>query len=381
MTEAARPRILLVTRNLPPLVGGMERLNWHMAKELSRFAQVRVIGPAGSAKLAPAGVEVVEVPLRPLWKFLLLAELRSARIARRFRPEVVLAGSGLMAPTALRAARICGAHSAVYVHGLDIVVPSRLYRALWLPALRKMDRVIANSNATAEMARTMGIARARIGIVHPGVELRVPEADAQRMTEFRATHAVGAGPLLLSVGRLSARKGLRDFVAVVLPRIVAEMPDATLLIVGDVPAHALHRRPQSQAEIRAAAESAGVAERVRFLGKLSESDLSVAYQCADAHVFPIREIPGDPEGFGMVAIEAAAHGLPTIAYATGGVTDAVENSVSGRLVPPGDSDAFAAAVIEIVRKPPDRKGIRDFAARFAWQHFGVQLQTQLNMIT
>ena len=44
-----QPRILHITRNLPPLVGGMERLNWHIADELSRHAQVQLIGPSGSA--------------------------------------------------------------------------------------------------------------------------------------------------------------------------------------------------------------------------------------------------------------------------------------------------------------------------------------------
>ena len=66
MTDAAkRARILHITRNLPPLVGGMERLNWHIADELSRRAQVQVIGPQGSAALKPANVDLSEVPLRP----------------------------------------------------------------------------------------------------------------------------------------------------------------------------------------------------------------------------------------------------------------------------------------------------------------------------
>ena len=60
-------RILHITRNLPPLVGGMERLNWHIADELSRLAELRMVGPAGSASLRPAQVEASEVPLRPLW--------------------------------------------------------------------------------------------------------------------------------------------------------------------------------------------------------------------------------------------------------------------------------------------------------------------------
>lgn len=63
-------RILHITRKLPPLVGGMERLNWHIADELSRSAQVHLIGPQGSAALRPAAMPVMEVPLRPLPRFL-----------------------------------------------------------------------------------------------------------------------------------------------------------------------------------------------------------------------------------------------------------------------------------------------------------------------
>ena len=51
---STRPRILIVTRNLPPLVGGMERLNWHIAAELVSAHDVLLVGPEGCAALAPA---------------------------------------------------------------------------------------------------------------------------------------------------------------------------------------------------------------------------------------------------------------------------------------------------------------------------------------
>lgn len=377
MTESSRPRILLVTRNLPPLVGGMERLNWHMADELSRFAEVRVIGPSGSAALAPFGVKVLEVPLRPLWRFLLRTRSLARREAQSWSPDLVLAGSGLTAPAAIVAARACGAKTAAYVHGLDVAARHPVYRALWLPALQRMGRIIANSHSTAALAREAGVDPTRIGVVHPGVELPARLVDAGAAAHFRAVHDLGSRPLLLSVGRLSARKGLREFVSNVLPRIVVEQPDVMLLIVGDAPRQALHARAQTVESIRAAAEASGMAGHVRFLGKLSDADLEVAYRSANVHVFPVRELPGDVEGFGMVAVEAAAHGLPTVAYAVGGVTDAVKETVSGRLVCAGDAPAFAAAVIEILRNPPGNERVRAFAAEFEWSSFGEAVWSQL----
>lgn len=106
------PRILLITRNLPPLVGGMERLNWHMAHELAKHAQVKVIGPSGAAAIKPAAVALDEAPLKPLPLFLGIAFFKALWLALRWRPTVVLAGSGLTAPLAWLVGKACGARTA-----------------------------------------------------------------------------------------------------------------------------------------------------------------------------------------------------------------------------------------------------------------------------
>lgn len=380
MTKDVRPRILLLTRNLPPLVGGMEKLNWHLVAELAKVAEVRVVAPRGAANLAPPGVDVVEVALRPLWTFLLQVCWHALREGRRWRPGVVFAGSGLTAVPALLAARVSHASAGVYAHGLDLAVPHFFYRHLWFPALRRMDRVIANSGSTAKLAMRIGIVQSRIRVVHPGVELPSRLPDASEIQSFRSEHGLGARPLLLSVGRLSARKGLREFVTLALPQIVASFPDVVLLVVGDAPNDALHAQAQTPESIYAAAGKVGVARNLKFLGTITDYDkLGAVYAAADVHVFPVRELPGDPEGFGMVAIEAAAHGLPTVAFETGGVTDAVSDGDSGCLVPPGDYVAFARAVVHILTKKDDscRSACIAFANRFAWPAFGEQIIDQL----
>lgn len=364
-------RILVVTRNFPPLCGGMERLNWHLVEQLSQRFEVQVIAPDGAAGHVCHGVTVTEVPLRPLWRFLTAGCLQTVRQAIAWKPEVVLAGSGLTAPLALLAARASGARAMAYVHGLDLTVSHPVYRMLWRPALRRLDRVIANSSPTQQLARDIGIA-ADIAIVHPGVS--VPGSVRPESAQlFRAAHGLGDGPILLSVGRLVERKGLREFVRDVLPGIVAKRPAVQLVVIGTEPANSLHASVQTVESIRAVAVDAGVEQHIHFLGQVSDGQLAMAYAAADVHVFPVRCIPGDPEGFGMVAVEAAAYGTPTVAYATGGVVDAVSEGKSGRLVAPGNTTELCQAVVSVLDQPPDAEGVVDFARKFSWERFGCRI--------
>jgi phosphatidyl-myo-inositol dimannoside synthase len=153
-----------------------------------------------------------------------------------------------------------------------------------------------------------------------------------------------------------------------------------LLVVGDAPRQALHAEAQTLESIRAAAESSGVGEHVLFLGIITDyTELGAIYRASDVHVFPVRHIPGDPEGFGMVAVEAAAHGLPSVAFATGGIVDAVAEGRSGHLVPPGDYVALSDAVIATLTERGNlRSSCVEFARRFVWPEFGEQLQRHLH---
>lgn len=365
-----RNRILIITRNMPPLVGGMERLNWHMARELQTRGDVCIVAPEGSAQTAPDNVQVREVPLKPLSRFLVASALISLREALRWRPQTIIAGSGLTAPVAWLAARASHASCCTYVHGLDLTIRNPVYKLLWLSAIRHMDKIITNSNFTRELAVAAGVDETRIAIVHPGVAPPPDRPDTDAEKRFLSEHRIQKGAILLSVGRLSQRKGLREFVAEVLPQIVAERPDTCLVIAGGVPSHALHSQAQTPESIAATASRAGVGEHIRFLGPISDEDKCTAYEVADVHVFPVRDIYRDPEGFGMVAIEAASHGLPTVAYATGGVVDAVAEGISGRLIRPGDAAGFAAATLEMMRSPPSRRQLEAYARDFSWPEFG-----------
>ena len=373
-----RPRILLITRNLPPLVGGMERLNWHMADELSKQAEVKLIGPQGSAALKPKHVSLTEAPLKPLPLFMIVTLFKALWLAMRWKPDVILAGSGLTAPITWLASKLCRARSAAYLHGFDITVKDKLYQRLWVPTFRKIDRIIVNSTPTKGLAFAAGIPERKISIVYPGVSLPEAPQPIESIDAFKQQHGLIGKKILLSVGRLTTRKGLREFVELALPTIVKAEPNTMLVVIGEAPLNSLGAGVQTVESIQAQAEQSGVTGHIKFLGVITDKNLlAAAYEAAHVHVFPVRHIPHDPEGFGMVAIEAAAHGLPTVAFATGGIVDAVSHGESGFLAEKNNYDELSLHVLQLLQQPKPAESIQGFAQGFAWEHFGESVSSVL----
>jgi phosphatidylinositol alpha-1,6-mannosyltransferase len=350
----------------------MEKVALHIWRALSAVGPVALVGPRGCGEFVPGADLVREIPLKPLWWFLVKAAINSAWLALRHRPGVTIAGSGLTAPIAYCASRLARGRAVVYVHGLDLVVPSRVYQIAWLPFLRRCDLVICNSENTRRLAVERGVVLQRTRVLNPGVSLPRLQDDGDS-GGFRGAHGLGDRPFLLSVGRFTRRKGLAEFVEHCLPTIAAAAPQAILVVIGGEAEDALHGGAGGErVRIEAAAAAAGVEGNLRFLGRSTDAVLEAAYREAACHVFPVMDLPGDVEGFGMVALESAAFGLPTVGFAVGGVPDAVREGVTGSLVPAGDYQALSEAVLQYLRQPLDARGrdaSRSFAAEHEWPVF------------
>lgn len=273
--------------------------------------------------------------LRFLFKSLGLA------LTRRF--DAIHAGRALPEGfVAWLVARLTFHPVVIYAHGEELTGWGRgnKYKAMCF-ALRHADTVIANSDFTRDTLVRMGVAPERIELIHPGVDTERfrPGLPFQ---DLRDELGLQDGTrLILSVGRLSRRKGF-DTVIRCLPSLLASGMDVHYAIIGI---------GEDEAYLRDLARQEGVADRVHQLGHVPMEDLPRWYNACDVFVLANREIDGDTEGFGIVFLEAAACRKAAIAGNAGGTGSAVLDGVTGLRVDGQSVDALGSGLRALLVEP------------------------------
>lgn len=370
-------KILLVTRNFPPLIGGMERLNQHICRCLAKTYDVSVAGPKGSAKYHNQN-KFVEFSPAPLWLYILSSWVNTIGLAIKSKPDLVFCGSGAAILAGYFSAKITGAKLVCYLHGLDIIAGSVIYQNVFIPLIKKSDLILVNSNHSKKLAMSVGINSNKINILSPGTALPCMENRAQLEAGFRQKYNLGGNPLLLMVGRLTPRKGIQEFIIKIMSNLLAEYPHLNLLIVGGESLESIKKYSGISNKLHQLIESMGMQQNIRLLGGLSDETLSAAFFSASALIFPVLEIKNDVEGFGMVAIEAAAHGLPSVGFSVGGVPDAIGHGKSGWLVPSGEYENMEQKIKTILNSKFSAEltedSITHYAKQFEWSLFDERLK-------
>ncbi|MFH1098549.1 MAG: glycosyltransferase family 4 protein [Candidatus Uhrbacteria bacterium] len=312
-------RFLLVTNDYPPRVGGVAR--YHSA----------IIGALG----AQASVLVVKIERGWIW---LLPKIIFTLI--RTRADALIVGEITPIGTlALILRRTIGIPYVVVCHGLDLRLAARVSRRCKIAkaVLRGASRIIVNSAMTAALARDLDAPAKHVTIVPPPLGV-IPElARPAYVYDVRTKFDLENVRIVLSVGRLVARKGFDDLIRA-FAIIQRTRPRTALVIIGDGPE-------------RMALEEIGRNEHVavRFLSHRSDAEVAAWYTACDVFALLPRELPnGDVEGFGIVYLEAGAFEKPVVGTQSGGVPEAIMDGENGLLVPPNDPTAAATAISRIL---------------------------------
>ncbi|MGZ6884737.1 MAG: glycosyltransferase family 4 protein [Acidimicrobiia bacterium] len=334
---------LLVTNDFPPKIGGIQSYLWELWRRLPPAETTVMTTSYGGdhAWDAQQAFRVVRRRQKVLWPTRGLARDVDA-LAREVGADVVFVDPAL--PLGRIVPRLHSAPAVVVLHGAEITVPGRTpIRPLLARVLGSAAGVVAAGGYPLAEAQRAARASLPALVVPPGIDpgrFRPPRDDAERI-EARAHLGLPVDArIVLGASRLVPRKGFD-----VLVDALGSLPgDVVVAIVGG-------GRDRRRLERRA--EARGVADRVRFLGRVSDADLPVAHRAADVFAMLCRDRWGalEAEGFGIVFLEAGASGLACVAGRSGGSHEAVLDGETGYVVDPRDVDGVAAHLRRLLDDP------------------------------
>lgn len=363
-------RIAIVSPEFPPDIGGVETYAWEFVKELAtRGHEITVLTiphPQGEQSLPNVRVEPV----------LKLCRSADRKTLASFSADVWHALNAAYAWIGSE-----GRDSVVSVHGNDFLRPyypiaqpdlsqipvawrwssevSRALRPLWISitsgmvrrSLSRTRHIIANSRYTERvLLQRIPDCRGRTSVGFVGVGAHFFDVAWQPATD--------GVPRLLTVCRLSEPRKNVDRVLHALARL-KDRHDFRYTVVGD---------GRLRASLEELAQTLGLAQRVRFTGFVNQSELLDIYAHSDLMALASGVTPRSHEGFGIVYLEAAASGVPSLAARVAGAAEAVEDGASGMFVDEPTIENLADALARFLRGEIrfDRQACRSFARRFTW---------------
>lgn len=353
------PRVLLV---FEPPDGGVAEHVLQLATRLpGQGVRVAVAGPAEAVvypALDAAGVPYERLPfgrsLRPGPYARALRRLRA--LARSGDHDLIHVHSSKAGAVARVAALGTGVPVVYTPHCFPFIGPQRARRRVPAAAAEAaLARVTAAIVCVCDDERRQGLAAhvgppARLHVIHNGSPPCDPPADAD--AELAAWAA--QGPTAGCVAALRHQKGV-DVLLRAAPRILAGRPDTRLAVIGNGP---------ERGALDALHAELGLGERVRFF----DFRAPAARQLAELDVFVL---PSRWEAFPIAILEAMACGVPQVATDVGGTAEAVQDGVTGRLCPPDDPEALAAAVGALLDEPGTRAAMATASRARHDERFGV----------
>jgi glycosyltransferase involved in cell wall biosynthesis len=317
--------------------GGQAQVLWLMRGLAARGHAGLLLAPDGplAERAREAGLPVVR--WRPRGELDPLAVVAAARELSRFGADVAHAHSAHAHATGVPAARLARVPAVVVSRRVDFDVAthpfSRLKYAL------PVDRYLCISRGVMEVMRRAGVPERRLALVPSGVEPPRPARGRSRTADLR--RLIGAPPEAPVVGTVAALAPHKDHATLLeaVPALLARVPGARFAWVGEGECRgALERR----------VAALGLGEVVRLLGFRADAT-------ALLEQFTVFALSSHLEGLCTSLIDAQALGVPIVATRAGGIPDVVEDGVSGRLVPPRDPPALAAALAEALLDPEARR--------------------------
>lgn len=362
MTPASKTKLLFVTTDYPPQIGGLQTYSLRIANSLPiQILRHVLIGRDVSSSEIPlpqSGASISSHRGRTRLRAFAWSLWYIPETLIRYRLNFILHMQWSTAiPSLLLKKMGFNIHYVVLIHGAELLDPKRL----WLHFIKSMvlenaDAVVAGSNHTSEILSHQKINCKRLEVVHYGNPL---EVAALNNVSPKGNRDVTETPRLLTLHRLVRRKGTH-----LLLEALALLTDYnwTLEIVGE---------GEEEENLRKQVGALNLQKRIQFHAPVSEAVKVQKLQSASLLILPsLPPLKNNHfEGLGLTLLEAQSMGCPVLAARTGGIPEAIQEGITGILFRAGDLADLRSKLVSLLRSQNKREMLGQAGPEWVKNHF------------
>ena len=358
---------LIVTRAFPPELGGMQSLMWGLTKEMSKNFMIKVFADYQENHKEFDKKENFSIERVGGIKF--LRKIRKAQLINEFLKENKV--KGIIADH-WKSLELIQTEKEKYclIHGKEINHPkgSSLNKRI-IKVLDNVEKVIANSEYTKNLAINNGVNKDKIVVINPGVD-PVQELNKKTLEKVESL-LITKSPRLITVSRFDKRKN-HEKIVMALRNLKQIYPDIVYICIG---------YGDEEENIKNLVKELDLSSQVMFFKDISSDLKNSLIAKSDIFVMPSIIHKTSVEGFGIAYVEAAQYGVPSLGGKDGGASDAISHDKTGLICDGNNLDDIYSSLNSMIENKKYHefgKNAKEYVSKFQWEKIIEEYKKILN---
>ena len=346
---------VIITRSFPPELGGMQSLMWGLAREMSKNFMIKVF--ADYQDNHKEFDKKVNFSIERIGGIKFLRKIRKAQLINEFLKENKV--QGIIADH-WKSLELIKTNKKKYclIHGKEINHPVKSSQNKRIvKVLDNVEKVIANSEYTKNLAINNGVNSDKVIVINPGVD-PVKELVKKSIDKVESLLKVKT-PRLITVSRFDKRKN-HEKVLMALRNLKQLYPDIIYICIG---------YGDEEENLKQLVKELDLTTQVMFFKDISEDLKNALVAKSNIFVMPSIIHKTSVEGFGIAYVEAAQYGIPSLGGKDGGASDAIEHEKTGLVCDGNNLDEIYSSLnsmIENKRYIELGKNAKELSSKFNW---------------
>jgi len=358
---------LITTRSFPPELGGMQNLMWGLAKEMSKNFLIKVF--ADYQENHKEFDKDINFSIERVGGIKFLRKIRKAQLVNEFLKENKV--QGIIADH-WKSLELINTTKKKYclIHGKEINHPKGSFQNKKIvKVLNNVEKVIANSEYTKNLAINVGVDHNKILVINPGVN-PVKELSQKSLDKVESLLKVKS-PRLITVSRFDKRKN-HEKIVMALRNLKQIYPDIVYICVG---------YGDEEENIKELVKELDLNPQVMFFKDISDDLKDALVAKSNIFVMPSVIHKTSVEGFGIAYVEAAQYGIPSLGGKDGGASDAINHDKTGLICDGNNLDdvySSLSSMIENKKYLELGKNAKEYVSKFQWSRVIEEYKKILN---